>query len=233
MGRVLRRARPDRAVSVDAGRAVLWRRGVHGNGHAWHRLRGVANTWHGDMEQLYAGVRWTDAASGLGSTRPTAAGLRRRPHLLIASGAENVPSAAPTTWARARRANAALLKATWRISRAGFLAEAQRRRPHRHTAQGIRRRMAQRRGPAARWHVRARAAIGHRDARRTERVQRGARWHPLASAPNAWLQGEAVWERKSNVDADGWYVSLNFHALDTPWKPLVTARYASFSGDIA
>ena len=40
------------------------------------------------------------------------------------------------------------------------------------------------------------------------------RWHPLASAPNAWLQGEYAWQRRSSVAARGWYAALNYNAKD-------------------
>ena len=57
-----------------------------------------------------------------------------------------------------------------------------------------------------------------------------ARWHPVATAPQFWLDGEYVWERKANVAADGWYVQANYNAKDAAWKPLLALRYASLSG---
>jgi hypothetical protein len=57
------------------------------------------------------------------------------------------------------------------------------------------------------------------------------RWHPLASAPNAWLQGEYAWQRKSGVAARGWYAALNYNAKDAWLQPLAMLRYAWFAGD--
>jgi len=57
-----------------------------------------------------------------------------------------------------------------------------------------------------------------------------ARWHPLPATPQFWLDGEYVWQRKSGVSADGWYLQASYNALDAAWKPLVALRYAALSG---
>ena len=197
---------------------------------------GNANTWHGDMEQLYAGVRWTDAASGLAvdasyGQQDFAVGR----NLLISAGADNGPQrGADYMGPRSAWANAALLKATWRdFTATGFwLKPNETTSGHTGTRlEGINVEWLST-GPlrlAGMYVYVPQSDIVTRDGLNVYNVR--VRWHPFPAAPNAWLQGEAVWERKANVDADGWYVALNCNALDTPWKPLVTARYASFSGD--
>jgi hypothetical protein len=197
---------------------------------------GVANTWHGDMEQLYAGVRWIEPASGLKldasyGQQDFAVGR----NLLIASGADNGPQrGANYMGPRSAWANAALFKATWR----DFTAQGFWLKPNETTSGYTGTRLEGldvawlSAGPlrlAGMYAYVPRSDVVTRDGLNVYNVR--ARWHPLASAPNVWLQGEAVWERRSGVDAHGWYVSFNYNALDTPWKPLVSARYASFSGD--
>ena len=197
---------------------------------------GNTNTWHGDMEQLYAGVRWTDAASGFKldvsyGQRDFATGR----DLLISAGADNGPQrGADYMGPRSAWANAALLKATWRdVTAQGFWLK-----PTETTSGATGTRLEgfdvewTSAGPlrlAGMYVYVPQSDIATRDGLNVYNLR--ARWHPLHNVPNAWLQGEAVWERKRNVDAEGWYLSFNYNALDAPWKPLVTARYASFSGD--
>ena len=58
-----------------------------------------------------------------------------------------------------------------------------------------------------------------------------ARVHPIASAPNFWLEADYAWQRKDNVAANGWLLQANYNAKDMAWKPLFDFRYASLSGD--
>ena len=197
---------------------------------------GVANTYHGDMEQLYGGVRWTDAARGLkldASYGQQDYSVGRS--FLIASGASNGPQrGANYMGPRAAWANAALLRAAWQ----DFAAEGFWLKPNETTSGYTGTRLA---GINAQWSgpgpLRLGAmyayvpdsAIVTRDGLNVYNVR--ARLHPAAAVPQAWVQGEAVWQRKPGVAADGWYVSANYNAQDTAWKPLVAVRYAAFSGD--
>ena len=197
---------------------------------------GVANTFHGDAEQLYAGVRWTDAASGLkidASYGQQDYSVGRS--LLVASGASNGPQrGANYMGPRAAWANAALLRATWHE----FTAEAFWLKPNEttsgHTGTRLTGVNAQWTGPGplrfgAMYAYVPDSAIVTRDGLNVYNVR--ARLHPAAAVPQAWVQGEAVWQRKDGVAADGWYAALNYNAQDAAWKPLVSVRYASFSGD--
>ena len=204
------------------GGAAYMETGTRGTDYA-----SVANTNHGAMELLYAGVRWNDSASGLKldasyGQQDFAVGR----DLLIASGADNGPQrGADYMGPRTAWANAALLKATWR----DFAAQGFWLKPNETTSGATGTRLEGLNvewtgaGPlrlAGMYVYVPQSDIVTRDGLNVYNVR--ARWHPLASAPNVWLQGEAVWERKSGVDADGWYVALNFNALDTrgsPWSP--------------
>lgn len=197
---------------------------------------GVANTYHGDMEQLYAGVRWTDAASGLKldvSYGQQDYSVGRS--FLIASGASNGPQrGANYMGPRAAWANAALLRATWR----DFTAEGFWLKPDETTSGYTGTRLSglnvQWSGPGplrlgAMYAYVPDSAIVTRDGLNVYNVR--ARLHPAAAVPQAWVQGEAAWQRKDGVSADGWYASFSYNAQDTAWKPLLSVRYASFSGD--
>jgi hypothetical protein len=197
---------------------------------------GNANTYHGDMEQLYAGVKWTDAASGW----ELDASYGQRDYLvgrsfLIASGASNGPQVgAPYLGPRAAWANAALARATWRdVTAEGFWLK-----PNETTSAYTGTRLT---GVNVEWNGAGalRLAGMYVYAPDSNIVTREglnvynlrARLHPLPSAPHLWLQGEAAWERKDGVAADGWYLAFNYNAQDTPWKPLFMLRYAALSGD--
>ncbi|MFO1315539.1 MAG: alginate export family protein [Burkholderiales bacterium] len=197
---------------------------------------GVANTYHGDMEQLYAGARWSDAASGVkldASYGQQDYSVGRS--LLVASGASNGPQrGANYIGPRAAWANAVLLRASWRdVTAEGFWLK-----PNETTSGYTGTRLTginvQWTGPGplrlgAMYAYVPDAAIATREGLNVYNVR--ARLHPIASAPQAWVQGEVAWERKDGVSADGWYAALNYNAQDAQWKPLVTVRYASFSGD--
>ena len=197
---------------------------------------GVSNTYHGAMEQLYAGVRWTAAAGGVkldASYGQQDYSVGRS--LLIASGASNGPQrGANYMGPRAAWANAALLRAT----RGDVTAEGFWLKPNETTSGYTGTRLTgvnvQWEGPGplrlgAMYAYVPDSAIVTRDGLNVYNVR--ARLHPAASVPQAWVQGEAVWQRKDGVSADGWYAAVNYNAQDRAWKPLVSVRYASFSGD--
>lgn len=197
---------------------------------------GVGNTYHGAMEQLYAGARWRDAARGLAldaSYGQLDYTVGRS--FLIANGASNgAQRGANFLDPRAAWANAALLKGTW----GDFVAEAYWLKPNDSTEASTGTRLAglnfEWNGPgplrlAGMYVYAPESQIVTRDGLNVYNLR--ARWHPFSSAPHAWLQGEVVWERKSGVAAEGWYAAFNYNAQDTAWKPLLSLRYASLSGD--
>ena len=53
-----------------------------------------------------------------------------------------------------------------------------------------------------------------------------ARWHPVTDAPHFWIEGEAVWQHKSGVDANGWYVEATYNASTTRWTWRARAKNA-------
>ena len=197
---------------------------------------GVGNTWHGDLEQLYAGVRWEDKARKLAfDVSYGQQNLVVGRSFLIASGASNGPQrGADYLGPRAAWANAAFAKATV----GDVTAQAFWLKPNDASSEATGTRLA---GVDVVWdpdgplHLSGMyvyvpdSGIATRDGLNLYNLR--ARWHPLARAPNAWLQGEYAWERKSGVDAQAWYAAFNYNAQDASWKPLVTLRYAWFSGD--
>ena len=197
---------------------------------------GLGNTFHGDMELLYGGVRFTDSPAAL--TVDASYGQQTFTvgrSLLIGSGASNGPQrGANYLGPRSAWDIAALGKVKWHdVTIQGFWLK-----PNDTTSAATGTRLA---GVDVAWeptgplrlgamYVRApRSDIVTRDGLDVYDVR--ARWHPAATFPNVWLEGEAVWQRKSGVDATGWYAAINYNATTAPWKPLVTLRYAAFSGD--
>lgn len=197
---------------------------------------GVGNTYHGDREHLYAGVNWRDAGRGLAldvsyGQQDYSVGNA----LLIAAGASNgAQVGASYLGPRSSWANAGLVKATWRDAnlQAFYL------KPNETTSAATGTRLE---GVNVEWLGAGPVRLGamYVFARESDIVTRDRlntydlrfRVHPVTAAPHFWVQGEYAWQRKENVAADGWYVQATFNALDAPWKPLVSARYASFSGD--
>lgn len=197
---------------------------------------GVTDTWHGDVELLYAGARWTDA--GTGATVDLSYGQQDfalGANLLVASGASNGPQrGANYLGPRSAWANAALATVKWRDS----AAQAFWLKPNETTSGYTGTRLAginvEWSGPGplrlAAMYMRApQSAIVTRDGLDVYDVR--ARWHPMPDTPHLWLKGEYVAERKQDVDANGWFASANFNAVTLPWMPLFMVRYASFSGD--
>ena len=197
---------------------------------------GVGNTWHGEPELLYGGMRWQDTGMGLAvdasyGQQDFAVGN----NLLIAAGASNgAQLGANYLGPRAAWANAALLKATWR----DLIVEGFWLKPNDATSAATGTRLA---GVNAEWGgagpvhlgfmylrvpesaILTRAGLDVYDVRATVKS---------SAAPGGWsLRGEYVWERKSAVAASGWYVEGSYHAATTAWQPLLMLRYASFSGD--
>jgi len=197
---------------------------------------GVGNTWHGDMEQVYGGIRWTDKPSGV--SLDASYGQQEFTvgrNLLIAAGASNgAQRGASYLGPRAAWAIAALGKATWRdLTARGFWLK-----PNDSTSASTGTRLSgidvawEPSGPlrlGAMYVYAPESAIVTRDGLNVYDLR--ARWHPAPSMPNLWLEGEAVWQVKPGVDAKGWYVAFNLNATTATWKPLVTLRYATFSGD--
>ena len=197
---------------------------------------GVGNTWHGDLEQLYAGARWEDKARRLQFDFSYGQqGLVLGQSFLIAAGASNgAQRGANYLGPRTAWANAAIGKATI----GDVTAQAFWLKPNDATSADTGTRISgveiawDREGPlrgAALYMYVPDSAIATRDGLNVYDVR--VRWHPSASLPNAWLSGEYAWQRKSGVSASGWYAAANYNAKDTPWKPLVTLRYAWLSGD--
>jgi Alginate export len=197
---------------------------------------GVGNTWHGDIEQLYAGMRWEDKARRLEfDVSYGHQNLVLGQSFLIASGASNgAQRGASYLGPRTAWANAAVVKATiGDVTAQGFWLK-----PNDATSEDTGTRISgvevawDRDGPlrgAALYLYVPDSAIATRDGLNVYDVR--VRWHPVARLPNAWLQGEYAWERKSGVSASGWHAAANYNAKDALWKPLVMLRYAWFSGD--
>ena len=213
------------------GGAAYMETGTRGTDYA-----GLSSTTHGDREQLYAGIKLGSA--GDGPLLDVSYGQQNfvvGESLLIASGATNGPQrGADYLGPRAAWANAALAKLTWHgVEVSGFYLK-----PNEATALATGTRLA---GVDVDWEGTGPLRGGAMYLRVTESdiVTRDGldvfdlrgRLHPLPDAPNFWLEGEYVWQRKSAVRASGWYLQLNYNAKDAHWKPLVTLQYASFSGD--
>lgn len=196
---------------------------------------GVPNTTHGDMELLYAGVRWADTAhaasvdASYGQQDFTVAN-----NFLLASGASNgAQRGANYMGPRAAWANAALLKAKW----GNFAAQGFWLKPNESTSGATGTRLA---GINADWAGGGPVDLGAMWVRAPESdivTRDGLDTYNLRATvrPPMWkgvsIEGEYAWQRKSGVAASGWYVEGTWSAVDAPWKPLAVLRYASFSGD--
>jgi Alginate export len=197
---------------------------------------GIGNTTHGDRELLYGGVKLgpvdgnnkIDLSYGQQDYKVGTS-------FLIASGASNgAQRGASYLGPRVAWANAALAKANLGgLSIEGFWLKPNDAPA---AATGTRLSGLNIEGPGT-GPLRVGAMYVYADESDIE-TRKGlnvydlrARWHPVADAPQFWVQGEAVWQRKSGVDANGWYVEATYNASTTRWKPLVTLRYSSFSGD--
>ena len=198
---------------------------------------GVGNTWHGDLEQLYAGARWEDKA--------------RQPQLDVSYGQQNlvlgqsflIAAGASNGAQRGARLPRAAHRVGQRRHRegddrrrhgAGLLAQAQRRdvRRYRHAHLRVSRSRGTAKGRCAA--PRCTCTFPRRRSPRataSTSTTCGCAGIRSRAPPNAWLQGEYAWQRKSGVAARGWYAALNYNAKDAAWKPLAMLRYAWFSGD--
>ena len=196
----------------------------------------VGNIYYGNRELLYGGIRWRDAGSGLAldasyGQQDFTVGNQM---LLGLAGSNGAQRGANQLGPRSAWANAGIVKATWQ----DFALQAFYLKPNDAPSSATRTIVD---GANVDWlpsgPVRLGAMVLHvpdsdivtRDGLNI--VDLRARVHPLPSVPHFWLNGEFAWERKSGVAANGWYVQANVNALDATWKPLVSLRYASLSGD--
>ena len=197
---------------------------------------GNGNTWHGDLEQVYAGARWDDKARRLQfDVSYGQQNLVLGQSFLIAAGASNGPQrGADYLGPRVAWANAAIAKATI----GDVVAQAFWLKPNDSSSEDTGTRISgievafDRDGPlrgAVSYLYVPDSGIDTRDGLNVYDVR--MRWHPVAAVPHAWLQGEYAVERKSGVAARGWYAALNYNANYLAWKPLAMLRYAWFSGD--
>src|SRR5215470_19015334 len=197
---------------------------------------GNGNTWHGDNELLYGGLKWRDAARGLMiDVSYGQQDFEVGNGMLLAKGASNgVQRGANQMGPRAAWANAALATFT-----AGdFKLQGFWLRPNDSSEANTGTRLEgvnvewNSSGPlrlGAMWIYVPDSEIVTRDGLNVYDLR--ARWHPFWASPNLWLQAEYAWQTKSNVEASGWLLQLNYNAHDVAWKPLFDLRYASLSGD--
>jgi Alginate export len=196
----------------------------------------VGNIYYGNRELLYGGIRWRDAASDFAldascGQQDFTVGDQM---LLGRAGSNGAQRGANQLGPRNAWANAGILKATWQDWQAQAFYLKPDEAPASATGTVLN-------GVNVEWlpagPVRLGAMYLHvPDSNIESRDQLNvydlrARVHPLPTAPNFWLAGEYVWERKSAVAAYGWVAQANYNAQETTWKPLFTLRYASLSGD--
>jgi hypothetical protein len=187
---------------------VLRRRFLYGDSDARRRLRRRRNTWHGDIEQLYAGARWEDKARRL--QLDVSYGFQNlvlgQSFLIAAGGATGRSAGANYLGPRTAWANAAIAKATI----GDVAAQAFWLKPDDATSADTGTRISgveiawDRDGPlrgAALYLYVPDSGIATRDGLNVYDLR--MRWHPFPGAPNGWLQGEYAWERKSGVARAG------------------------------
>jgi hypothetical protein len=197
---------------------------------------GTGNTWHGDNEELYGGLKWRDTASGFAVDASYGQqDFEVGKGMLLAKGASNGPQrGANEIGPRAAWANAALVTASYRdFKLQGFWLK-----PNESTSAATGTRLSGANlewdpaGPlrlGAMWIHVPDSEIVTRDGLNVYDLR--ARVHPIVVAPNFWLEADYAWQKKDNVAADGWLIQANYNAKDLPWKPLFDVRYASLSGD--
>ena len=197
---------------------------------------GTGNTWHGDNEQLYGGLKWKDTASGTAvDVSYGQQDFQVAKGMLIAKGASNGPQrGANQIGPRAAWANAALATVSWHDWKVqGFWLK-----PNESTSAETGTRLD---GVNVEWNPTGPVRLGAMwiHAPESEIVTRDglnvydlrARIHPIVHAPNVWIEASYAWQSKANVAASGWLVQANYNAQDVAWKPLFDLRYASLSGD--
>ncbi len=198
---------------------------------------GNGNTWHGDNEQLYGGLKWHDAgASGLGvDVSYGQQDFEVGKGMLLSKGASNgVQRGANQIGPRAAWANAALAT----VSVGDFKVQGFWLKPNDSSAAETGTTLD---GINVEWNPPSTVRLGAMwiHVPDSEIVTRDgldvydfrARWHPFWASPNLWFEAEYAWQTKSNVDATGWLLQANYNAQDLAWKPLFDFRYASLSGD--
>jgi len=198
---------------------------------------GAGNVYYGNRELLFGGVRWRDANSGLAldasyGQQDFTVGNQ----MLLGRGAsdDTAQRGANQLGPRNAWANAGILKATWQDFNVQAFYLKPNESPNSATGTIFN-------GINIEWLPAGPVRLGAMylyvpDSNIVTRdklniVDLRARVHPLASAPQFWLEGEYAAQRKSSVAANGWYVQATYNALDTAWKPLFALRYASLSGD--
>jgi len=197
---------------------------------------GNGNTWHGDNEQLYAGMKWRDAASGFAIDASYGQqDFQVGKGMLLSKGASNGPQrGANQIGPRAAWENAMLVTASYQdFKLQGFWLK-----PNEATSAATGTRLTGANlewlptGPVrfgAMWVHVPDSEIVTRDGLNVYDLR--ARIHPIAAAPNLWLEADYAWQKKENVSANGWLIQANYNATDMAWKPLFDFRYASLSGD--
>ena len=197
---------------------------------------GNGNTWHGDNEQLYAGMKWRDAASGFAIDASYGQqDFQVGKGMLLSKGASNGPQrGANQIGPRAAWENAMLVTASYQdFKLQGFWLK-----PNEATSAATGTRLTGANlewlptGPVrfgAMWVHVPDSEIVTRDGLNVYDLR--ARIHPIAAAPNLWLEADYAWQKKENVSANGWLIQANYNAKDMPWQPLFDFRYASLSGD--
>jgi hypothetical protein len=197
---------------------------------------GDGNTYHGDTETLFAGVKWKGGGSGpefdlsYGQRDFTVGN-----GMLLWNGASNGPQRGANYLApRSAWAIAGVAKAAWQdVTAQGFWLK-----PNDASSAATGTRLG---GVNVDWNADGPVRLGAMyvyvpasDIATREGLNvydLRFRWHPLAASPHVWAEGEVVWQRKSNVAAAGWYLQGNYNAQDVAWQPLVALRYAALSGD--
>ena len=197
---------------------------------------GNGNTWHGDNEQLYGGLKWRDAGSGFSIDASYGQqDFQVGKGMLIAKSASNGPQRGANELSpRAAWANAALVTASYQdFKLQGFWLK-----PNESTSAETGTRLA---GANLEWNSTGPVRLGAmwihvpdseivtRDGLNVYDLR--ARVHPIVAASKLWVEADYAWQKKDNVAADGWLVQANYNAKDMPWKPLFDFRYASLSGD--
>ena len=197
---------------------------------------GNGNTWHGDNEQLYGGLKWRDTGSGFAVDASYGQqDFQVGKGMLLSKGASNgAQRGANQIGPRAAWENAALVTASYQdFKLQGFWLK-----PNDSTSAATGTRLS---GANLEWNPTGPLRLGAmwihvpdseivtRDGLNVYDLR--ARVHPIVGAPNFWLEADYAWQTKDNVAADGWLIQANYNAQDLPWKPLFDIRYASLSGD--
>ena len=198
----------------------------------------TGNVYYGNRELLFGGIRWRDAGSGfaLDASYGQQDFTVGNQMLLGRAGSNGAHRGANQIGPRNAWANAGIVKASWN----DFEMQAFYLKPNEEPTEATGTIFN---GFNGEWLPSGPVRLGFMylyvpDSNIVTRDQLNiydlrARVHPVPSAPHFWLNGEYVWQQKSGVTADGWYVQANYNALGIAWKPLFALRYSSLSGDRA